>query len=189
MNDLIEELDGIVGNEPDNTLLLGHSWGGVLGTEYVKRYPQKIKGLVLMATGLNSKQWLLYTDELEKAGKSDISKDELFFTPVEMQEGKKMFEHEKWSGFSGETFDAIFEDYLKSYDLLDEIQNFDLPILNIFGENDLRFSKNVTRSFKKFNPKVKDLEIKNSGHFPYILKINKEIILSEIKEFIKTNQL
>ncbi|MDB2447158.1 alpha/beta hydrolase [bacterium] len=186
VDDLVGQLDEIIETqrEPSETVLLGHSWGGVLATVYAQRHPNKIKGLILMSTGLNSTQWSLYNKELDDASKADISREELFFTSSEMNAGKAMFELECWEGFSEESFDAIHDSYLAEYDLLKSLENLKMPILNVFGENDLRFSKNVTTTFKTYNKDILDLEIKDAGHFPYLLPDNRAIIVANIKEFL-----
>jgi esterase/lipase len=133
MEDLIEQLDAMI---CDKAVLLGHSWGGVLATEYTKRFPLKVESLILMSTGLSSYQWTLYNDELDQLGKGEISKEELFFTEKEMSVGKVLFEHECWSGFSEESFESVFESYLKHYDLLPCLSHMEASILNIYGEKD-----------------------------------------------------
>ncbi len=133
-----------------------------------------------MSTGLESSQWGLYNKELESRGIEDISRDELFFTESELEFGKKMFEHKSWDNFCGDTFDSIFESYLEDYNLLKDLASLDLPILNIFGDRDLRFSKTVTTSFKQYNKNIEDLEIKNSGHFPFLINSNRDLIVSKI---------
>lgn len=189
VKNLTNQLDEIINQKDGKVLLLGHSWGGVLATEYAKNNLDKVDGLILMSTGLNSAQWTLYNQELENIGKSDIERDELLFTLNERKEGKKMLEHESWNEFSKETFDAIFKDYLQSYDLLKDLDQLTIPILNIYGENDLRFSKAVTTTFKVKNPCIQDLEIKGSGHFPYILEKNMYLITRSINQFIQKNYL
>ena len=184
MDNLIGQLDELVDSFSSRPILVGHSWGGVLGAEYAKQNKGKLLGLVLMSTGLDYKQWTLYNDELEQKGLSDISREELFFVRDELVSGKEMFDHDSWSGFSEETFESIFEDYLKTYNLLESLNDLHIPILNIYGENDLRFSKNVTTTFKKYNEKIEDLEVENSGHFPFLLEINRNKILSKINSFI-----
>lgn len=153
-------------NSSSKSILVGHSRGGVLGVEYAKENIGKLSGLVLICTGLDSNQWTVYNDELEDQGLGDIVRDKLFFVPDELKAGRELFEHDSWSESSEDTFECIFESYLKTYDLLKELSNLLVPVLNIYGENDLRFSKNVTTTFKKYNESIEDLEIKNSGHFP-----------------------
>ena len=137
-----------------------------------------------MSTGLNSKQWTQWNEELDILGLGDASAEDLFLTPSEFDEGIKLLE-ETMKTFSNETFETIFENYLKKYDLLSALKNFNLPIYNIFGEKDLRFSKNVTTTFKSYNKSIVDIEIPNAGHFPFLEERNRKLITSTIIKHFK----
>lgn len=188
LDDLLNQLDEHVTKSPTKPIICGHSWGAVLGTKYVLENKEKISGLVTMCTGMNSEQWTLYNKELEEKGIEDISRDKLFFTDVELKAGIEMFESDSWNGFSEETFDSIFDSFLESYDLLTKLNDIAIPFLNIFGEKDLRFSKHVTTTFRKYNHRIVDLEIKDSGHFPFLLKKNRVSIIAEIKALITSQE-
>ncbi|NMO13942.1 proline iminopeptidase-family hydrolase [Pyxidicoccus fallax] len=43
----VEQVRKALGLGPDNFFLLGHSWGGILATEYALKYPQNLRGLVI----------------------------------------------------------------------------------------------------------------------------------------------
>lgn len=43
----VEQVRQALGLGPDNFFLLGHSWGGILATEYALKYPQHLRGLVI----------------------------------------------------------------------------------------------------------------------------------------------
>jgi proline iminopeptidase len=43
----VEQVRQALGLDRDNFYLFGHSWGGLLATEYALRYPQHLKGLVI----------------------------------------------------------------------------------------------------------------------------------------------
>lgn len=181
--DLVDELDQIVAAQNHKPILLGHSWGGVLAVEYAKKNSSKLNGLVLMSTGLSSSQWLQYRGELTRLGLDDAPPEKIFLTSIELENGRKLL-NETSKSFSESTFTSIFEAYLKGYDLLNSLSKLSFPILNIFGEKDLRFSPIVTKTFKIYNDKIIDVEIKNAGHFPFLEKNNnKEIISTIIKEF------
>lgn len=184
VDDLVLELDKIVESQNDRPILLGHSWGGVLATEYAKRFKSKVSGLVLMSTGLNAKQWVQWNKELDDLGLGDAPTEKLFLTLIELENGKKLLD-ETMKSFSSETFDSIFEIYLKKYDLLNDLTSINVPILNIFGEKDLRFSRNVTKAFRNYNKSIIDIEIKNAGHFPFLEKGNRESITSSIVKNFK----
>lgn len=153
VDDLVLELDKIVESQGDKPILLGHSWGGVLATEYTKRFQSKVSGLILMSTGLNASQWVQWNKELDDLGLGDAPTEKLFLTSIELQNGKRLLD-ETMKSFSKETFDSIFESYLKKYDLLGYLSSINVPILNIFGEKDLRFSRNVTKKFRNYNKSI-----------------------------------
>jgi len=184
VEDLVEELNEIVNKQKARPILLGHSWGGVLAVEYLKKYQDKAHSLILMSTGLNTSQWGIYNDELDELGLGDAPPEEIFLTPIERDLGKQLLD-ESWETFSEETFDSIFENYLKSYDLLRSLIEIKVPILNVFGEKDLRFSQKVTRSFRAYNENIIDVEIEGAGHFPFLEINNREKVISEIIKFIK----
>jgi pimeloyl-ACP methyl ester carboxylesterase len=184
IDDLVLELDKLVESQSDKPILLGHSWGGVLATEYIKRFQNKVSGLILMSTGLNASQWGQWNKELDDLGLGDAPPEEIFLTSIELENGKKLLD-ETMNSFSGETFDSIFESYLKKYDLLSDLSNINVPILNIFGEKDLRFSRNVTKTFRSYNKSIVDIEIKNAGHFPFLEKGNRKNITSSIVKHLK----
>jgi len=45
--DEVEQVRTALGLDAGNFFLLGHSWGGILATEYALKYPQHLKGLVI----------------------------------------------------------------------------------------------------------------------------------------------
>jgi proline iminopeptidase len=45
--DEVEQVRRGLGLEPDSFVLYGHSWGGILATEYALAHPDKLKGLVI----------------------------------------------------------------------------------------------------------------------------------------------
>jgi proline iminopeptidase len=45
--DEVEQVRQALGLDKDNFYLLGHSWGGILATEYALKYPQHLKGLII----------------------------------------------------------------------------------------------------------------------------------------------
>jgi len=184
IDDLVMELDQLIGSQSDKPILLGHSWGGVLAVEYIKRFQSKTSGLILMSTGLNASQWVQWNSELDDLGLEDASPEELFLTSIELDNGNYLLD-ETMKTFCGETFDSIFDSYLSKYDLLHDLSNIEVPILNIYGEKDLRFSKNVSNTFKNFNKSIIDIEIPNAGHFSFLNIDNRKNIISSVVKYLK----
>jgi len=182
IQDQINELHSLVLNSPNKAVLIGHSWGGVLATKYASAYEDQLAGLVLMSTGLNASHWRdEFRAELKNLGLVDASLEEIFLTPIELEFGKPVLDATGES-FSEETFDHIFSTYLSNYDLTKDFQNLQIPVLNIFGEKDVRFPLRVTRSFQKLKKDVIELELPNTGHFPFLLIENRKKIAELIEE-------
>lgn len=184
IEDLIKELNDLVTSLSSKPILLGHSWGGVLATEYAKTHQDKIHGLILMNTGLSSEQWIQWNDELDQLGLGDATAEELFLSYNEKEEGAKLLK-KTMESFSGETFDNLFSSYLESYNLLEDLKNIKVATLNIYGENDLRFSRKVTTSFRDYNESIVDFEVLGAGHFPFLDFGNRDKIFREIIRLFK----
>jgi proline iminopeptidase len=179
---LLEQLDGIVNAESGKVVLIGHSWGGVLGTEYASRYEEKLAGLVLISTGLKASQWKEeFRLELKNLSLEDAPPEKIFLIPAEEELGRPLLDS-TWSSFSGETFDNLNATYLSNYDLTLKIAHIKIPILNIFGENDVRFPTRVTKTFRTLNDRIVDCEISKAGHFPFLLDSNKKKIIKLIDQ-------
>lgn len=182
IQDLVSELHSVVQKSSDKVVLVGHSWGGVLAVKYASVYEDKLAGLVLMSTGLKASQWRdEFRKELHDLALEDASPEEIFLTPPEVEVGKPVLDM-TWESFSEETFDSLFSTYLSNYDLTENFQNLQIPILNIFGEKDVRFPLRVTKSFKKLKENVIELELPNTGHFPFLSVENQKKITNLIEE-------
>ena len=165
---MLEQLDVIVAGHKSPVILAGHSWGAVLGIEYAAGNSKKVAGLATMCSGLSHEHWFTeYQKEKERLGLLSASPKEIFLAPNERVEGKALLDS-SWETFSEETFESLNLNYLSNYDLTKSFSNLQMPILNIFGEMDVRFPPKVTKSFAKHNPNVVDLEVKGAGHFPFL---------------------
>lgn len=182
IQDQVNELHSHVLKAAKKVVLIGHSWGGVLATKYASVHEDKLAGLVLMSTGLNALQWREeFRTELKNLGLEDASPEEIFLTPAELDLGKPVLKTTTES-FSEETFDNIFSTYLSNYDLTKAFQDLQIPVLNIFGEKDVRFPLRVSKSFQKMKKDVIELELPNTGHFPFLLIENRKKIAALIEK-------
>jgi pimeloyl-ACP methyl ester carboxylesterase len=182
LREQMSELHSLVLKSRNKVVLIGHSWGGVLATNYASTYEEKLAGLVLMSTGLNALQWRdEFRAELKNLGLENASPEEIFLAPAEREIGKLLLVSVEQT-FSEETFDHIFSTYLNTYDLTKNLQRLQIPVLNIFGANDVRFPLRVARSFRKIKKDVIELELPNTGHFPFLLIENRKKISKLIIE-------
>lgn len=66
--DEVEQVRAALGLTKDNFYLLGHSWGGILATEYALKYPQHLKGLVISNMMMSIPDYNRYAAEVLAKG-------------------------------------------------------------------------------------------------------------------------
>lgn len=174
--------------------LLGHSWGGLLGLFYGIKYPENINSLMLICTApARSGFWEeVYSNiDLNRQLKDSIalaeiraSKDYKNNKPEAHEKFRKIFFKSYFynqdladslnMNFTPTTIKnlpIVFPPLLgtKVFNILDQLSAIDCPTLIVCGDSDvipLKYSEEIQRNI----PKSKLVEIKNSGHFPYIEK-------------------
>lgn len=168
--------------------LVGHSWGATLGLEYAKRFPGEISKLVFMSSGVDFTGWKVdFEAELLRRGISKNQPELIYLSNSERDDWVSYLDS-LWSTFSGDSFDSIFESYLKSFDLKDFFQKTTTHLLCIFGEDDLRFPIVAAKKLKILNPNIRYVEIAGAGHFPFLQKFNKQEVHNEIRDFVSPKQ-
>lgn len=60
----VEQVRQALGLNKDNFYLLGHSWGGILATEYALKYQQNLKGLIISNMMSSCPEYGKYADEV-----------------------------------------------------------------------------------------------------------------------------
>ena len=182
IENLLSQLDDIVTKIPGEKILVGHSWGGILAIEYAALLPKSISGLALISTGLNSHHWSEeYHQELKNRGLEDAPLEKIFLAPAEMEVGLPFLASVDQT-FSEPTYESLKIGYLDHFDVTPRLAKLEMPILNIFGELDLRFPVSVAKTFRNHNKNIIDYEIPNAGHFPYLLKEGREQILKILRD-------
>lgn len=183
LEDMLSQLDELVRSLPGKKVLVGHSWGAILATEYAAREQSKLAGLVLISTGLNHKHWKdEYRKELANLGLEDAGPEQIFLAPDEVKKGASFLE-QSWQTFSGETFDSINDSYLSNYDVTEKIGTIQIPIINIFGELDVRFPTRITKTFRNYNSKINDFQISKAGHFPFLRTAGRDQIYKILENY------
>lgn len=183
LNDLIQQLDEIINNSDGEKILVGHSWGSTLAIEYASRFESKVSSLVLMCSGLNFKHWKIDFD-LHKQEESllDAPPEQIFLSNKERGEWTKFLDS-LWDTFSDETFESLYDSYIKSHDLVDIFSKLALPILYIHGSEDHRFPTKIAKSIATLNSRVESFEVLDAGHFPFLTTEDRKIVLHKIRDY------
>lgn len=184
IDQLVQQLDLIINNLEGDKILIGHSWGASLALEYIKQFDPKISALVLMSSGLSFKHWKEeFEAEKEKFGLKDAPAEMIFLSSYERKDWTK-FLNDLWDSFSGESFDSLFENYIKNHDHTEAFLKIKKPVLSVFGSDDHRFPSRVANQMKALNPHLETLEVKGAGHFPFLMKEHAELVKQKIRDFL-----
>lgn len=183
LEDLVSEVDDVIKRLPEGAIvyLLGHSWGGALALEYVRRYPRAVTGLILISWVYDS-EWHKYRDS-KSAPKpipdyaSLLTADErfafvtkavsdLYFNKKVLKEGKQILDRIDYNGDLWERFGKSFVyDKLFSCDVLSSLT---IPTISISGTNDRCVPVEYVRKGVSLNPMIYSVEIQGADHFPFV---------------------
>jgi len=62
------------------------------------------------------------------------------------------------------------------------LKTLKIPVINIFGEKDVRFPARVSKTFRSYNNDLMDFQISNAGHFPFLQSVGRKQIYKILKE-------
>ncbi len=87
----VEQVRKALGLNKDNFYLLGHSWGGILATEYALKYQDNIKGLIISNMMSSCPKYGQYAEEV-------LSKqfDKAVLDSVKLLESKGLYTHPRY---------------------------------------------------------------------------------------------
>jgi len=182
-------------NNINKAIIAGCSYGGSVALDFVLKYPEYVKILILITPAINGYKYpLKLTFEsvknfrnvrkfgIEKAAEKFIdNKYWNYFIPKE-----KSYKEEFKNIFIGNRkfYNAKYtrKEIVKPVAIkrLSEIKN---NVLLITGENDSKFNKKAVKILSKNIKGIKIYEIENCGHLPNIEK--REEINNVIEEYIK----
>ncbi len=199
IEDVVLEVKKVVDevSQNSNVYLLGHSWGGALALEYVRRYPYEISGLILVSWVYDT-EWHLYRDKLtvrrdtpdfaslESANErfSNLTRAvaELYFNNEVLDVGKKILDKINYNGDFWERFGSsyLYNELFSS----DVVASLKIPTISITGANDLCVPVEYVRKGASMNPSILSVEIPGADHFPFVQFPNEfnSFVINFIKE-------
>ena len=119
-----------------DVVLCGHSMGGAIAQMYALRYPEEIKGLILIGTGARLRVDPNYIDELRNGGDSEIQwvdSQKGFFSGVEPDLYQLLVQRAAQIGPDVGLNDLLCCD---NFNMLSEISRINLPTEIIAGSMD-----------------------------------------------------
>ena len=127
--DEVEQVRIALGLDASNFVLLGHSWGGMLGMEYALKYQENLKGLVISNMVASAPEYMKYAQE--------VLGPQL---PVEVLEEPQAFEaagdytNPRYLGPS--EFGMVGYATLKNWDKTADLYRIEVPTLSIGAQYD-----------------------------------------------------
>lgn len=182
--DLVKQLSAKVQSISKPVTIVGHSWGGTLALEYLRNYSTEVDRLILIDPCVHH---LHFNEEFKaEMAARNISEGDLipiFFTKSEEAEGRKLLDRLN-ATFDFTMFTKILTDYLTTFDVLSVLKTLPIPVLNIFGSDDVRVPARLLRPLENVNPLIENLEIPGAGHFPFLLPKSRDKIIAGIQGFV-----
>ena len=182
---------------PRNAIWLGWSLGGMIALNASVRFPDRVRGLITVATTpkfIADEHWpmalngdvlshfraLLLEDwegtlirflALQCKDSATIKGDVRFLKEI-------VFFH----GHPSSKALRCGLDILRDMDLLDDLPNVQVPTLYVLGEKDNLVPVGISRELKKLQPGAKVAVIKGASHVPFIS--DQEVFLTAIEDFL-----
>ncbi|PWU14479.1 MAG: hypothetical protein C5B49_13175 [Bdellovibrio sp.] len=186
MNEFIDEVDEHVKKaRSQKVVLVGHSWGSILAIEYARKHSDRVHGLVLIDGVFEGAEMDAQFEKLmRERGITDQSPLEQKF----LSSSERVISPTYATDLLKQTNTVILEKiypYISKYSATSFFQDNKKPILNIFGEEDIRTPASILKTFGRFSATVRNHEIRGAGHFPFIREVDRREIAKEIESFAR----
>lgn len=163
--------------------LIGHSFGGAIAQEYVRAYPGKIKGLILVGTGTVFRLSRLYRSLYEQGIDllTENSGNALSSSEIDVPD----FFKQGFTMLREVGNDALHDDLLTAslFDSSDWISSITRPVLIIAGSDDVITARTMTDNLNRDIPGSELCTIPGAGH---MVMIDRQNAFNEaVKRFIE----
>ncbi len=182
---------------PENAIWLGWSLGGMIALNASIRFPERVSGLITVATTpkfIADDDWsqALNGDVLSRFRAlllEDWEGTLIRFLALQCKDSTTIKEDVRFLKeivfFHGHPSSKALRcglDVLKSVDLLDGLAGVQVPTLYVLGEKDNLVPVGIGRELKKLQPDAKVSVIKGASHVPFIS--DQEAFLTVIDDFL-----
>ncbi len=167
-----------------NVILCGHSMGGAIAMRYALKYPEELRGLILLGTGARLRVHPHYLDRCRQAVGNNGSWLEghmEYYSYVEPEVFPVLRQRAAEVGPEVELNDLMACD---SFDMMDRVGDIKLPTRVICGSDDVmtpvKYSDYLTSSITDASQSI----IPGGTHFVHMEKFQK--VNEEIEDFLAT---
>ena len=174
LNDIIDHFGG-----GKQAVLIGHSAGGQIAANYALLHPFKVSKLILESPAILNPTpgaglaWLTYIPEINQIGPALVagiatSGDDLL---RESYHDVNKMTQATYDGYHAplkiKNWEFAFWEFSradKSNEIVEELDDFKMPVLLITGDDDRVVLTSLTKHLAKMTPKAKLVVIANAGH-------------------------
>ena len=167
-----------------DVVLCGHSMGGAIALLYAIRYPEELKGLILLGTGARLRVHPDYLDRCRQPGPDNakwLAEHMNNFKSVPLDMHPVLSQRAEEVGPEVELNDLLACD---KFDVMDQLENIDLPTQVLCGSDDImtpvKYSDYLTAHLKN----ARETVIPGGSHFVQLEKFKK--VNQEIETFISS---
>jgi pimeloyl-ACP methyl ester carboxylesterase len=168
----------------EDIVLAGHSFGGAIALTYALRYPQELRGVIIIGSGARLRVHPMFLAPLEEAIKGNTQKwhefvDEMYrLTPEDYK--AEIVDKQKTIGPT-----IMLNDFLccDKFDIMNEVQEIKLPTLIICGELDIMTPVKFANYLGTKITNSRVVVVPQSGHFVFAEK--SEAVNKAIEDFLK----
>jgi long-chain acyl-CoA synthetase len=150
-------------------ILVGHSFGGALATEFAVQYPKRVERLILIATSGEFKLNPLYRLLLK--------------LPYSLLRTLTPFTR-KWLGAPPPVLKAWYQDNLSRWVGWDTFPNLTIPTLVIRGHMDIVFEKPLFEEVTRLIPGAEEVDVGASGHM--VMLERRDAVNRSINRFMES---
>ena len=165
---------------PDNTIVVAHSFGGIMAIRAVAQNPSRFKGLVILDSGVK------HPDdekprEVERWSKPkvypnrDVARSRFRLQPPQQCENEYLVQHIARNSIEhiDEGFVWKFDDELSNRmkltgDLKDDLRSLTTKVALIYGQNSESFSSKSADYMKELQPALDVYELANAQHHLFL---------------------
>jgi long-chain acyl-CoA synthetase len=169
LSDLGSNLDSLGVNMP--IVLVGHSFGGAIATEFACAHPQRVSHLVLIATAGE-----FHLNPLYRA---------LLRLPVSTLQAMGTFTR-NWLGAPPPALKAMYESSLSSWNGWNLFHDLSTPTLVIRGHHDAVFKQTLFDEVARAIPISEEVDVGASGHM--VMLERREAVNRAITRFVESGQ-
>lgn len=181
----IEELRAKLG--VPKLLLFGHSFGAVIALEYAARYPDHVKGLVLVSAPGTDTSFVSSSEAIMRSRVTTSDRDSVRYWLSRRQLDSTLADAELWrlnhkaymhdpdavkkvqrdpEGYVRDVHDQLMHAFMNQRDLRRRIRQYSGPSLLIYGSDDIYDRRTIDRLNTDLG-RARVILIEKAGHFPW----------------------